>query len=61
MLKENYYTEPTELDILVFDKLVPPSTICVGSSGSLTLNGCATSSRTATAQRWAAPQKTQSA
>ena len=24
MLKENYYTEPTELDILVFDKLVPP-------------------------------------
>jgi transposase len=24
MLKENYYTEPTEIDRLVFDKLVPP-------------------------------------
>jgi len=24
MLKENYYTEPTEIDTLVFDKLVPP-------------------------------------
>lgn len=24
MLKENYYTEPTEVDQLVFDKLVPP-------------------------------------
>jgi transposase len=24
MLKENYYTEPTEIDTLVFEKLVPP-------------------------------------
>ena len=24
MLKESYYTEPTELDTLVFEKLVPP-------------------------------------
>ena len=25
MLKENYYTEPTEIDTLVFEKLVPPA------------------------------------
>src|SRR6266446_2577663 len=25
MLKERYYTEPTELDQLVFEKLVPPA------------------------------------
>ena len=25
MLKENYYTAPTEIDILVFEKLVPPA------------------------------------
>ena len=24
MLQENYYTEPTALDTLVFEKLVPP-------------------------------------
>src|SRR2546426_12043926 len=24
MLKESYYTDPTEMDLLVFEKLVPP-------------------------------------
>lgn len=31
MLKEDYYTEPTEIDPLVFAKLVPPA-ICAGSN-----------------------------
>ena len=40
MLKAEYYTAPTDIDLVVFDKLIPQITICAGSKRRLTLSRC---------------------